>query len=94
MSDNHYPSVDIEFLRKMLTATEKVIDIIETGSVTAYILEGTSFIGKRTITLRNTPDGQVDLMKATGVALKAGCLSILMKWLEDNRNWKDGGYTE
>lgn len=93
MNDGHYPSVDIEFLVRLIESCDKIEnDTTNIGNTTAYVIRGTSHIGKRTITIRKIPHHTVDYMFATGIAIKIGKIGELMKWYEENRNWKEGGY--
>ncbi len=91
--DGNYPDIDISFLHELLSSCEKCIDSITSGATTSYILEGTSFIGKRTIILRNTESGVVPFEKATSIAIKTKTFDALLAHMEKNHKFKDGGYT-
>lgn len=94
MLDDHYPDVEIKFLHETLLSSPKIVEHIKNGKTNSYLLEGTSYIGKRTINIRDTESGSIPFEKATGIAIKAKCFDKLLKYLEENRNFKDGGYTE
>lgn len=92
MNDEHFPSVDFEFLETLLTNCEKVIDIISVGDTRAFILKGDSPSHRRTLYLRKTLDRQIPYLKATGLALRVGRISDLSNWFVEHRSWKDGAY--
>lgn len=92
MSDDHYPFIDYIYLESLLEKSPKVIDSITVGSTRAFVLEGTAPSHKRTLYLRRTADGQIPYYKATGIAIRIGCLGELSSWYEINKNWKDGAY--
>ncbi|WP_020603268.1 hypothetical protein [Spirosoma spitsbergense] len=90
--DDHYPTVDLIFMCELIEGSHKVIDRIKVGDTTAYILSGKRPVGERTITVRDVGDNSVDYIFATGNAIKLGLMGPLLKWLEENKHWKDGGY--
>lgn len=90
--DNHYPEIEISFLHKILLNSPKCIDHFKTGKTTSYILEGDSFIGKRTLTLRDNRSGLVPFEKASSIAIRSKMLAELLKYLEEQKDFKDGGY--
>ena len=94
MSDNFYPSVDINFINDQVSNSGKLAKdgIVKIGSTTTYVIEGTQAIFKRTISARELETGSICLEQATAIALRFGFLGQLLEWLENNRNWKDGGY--
>lgn len=92
MTDNHYPTVDYDFLKNMLDNCAEVQASVTVGSTTAYLFKGERSISKRTITLRKPIDGQVDYLFATGIAHRGKCMGVLLNWFVTERNWKDGGY--
>lgn len=93
--DNHYPTVDLDFLAEQVRKSTAVIPDSEyrVGNTVSFTLEGTKPISKRLVLLRDIGDGQVALESATWIALKLQFLGILMEWLHEKRGWKEGGYT-
>jgi hypothetical protein len=92
MNQEEYPSVNIDFLHQLLIKCPKLQGTIEVGSTIAYILKGTSYIGKRTILLRKNKNNHVDFNFAISVGYKTNQLGEILEWLKENKNWKDGGY--
>lgn len=92
MKDEHYPTVTVSSLREMINSCNKIQYKETIGETTIIIIEGSSHIGKRTINLVGGDNEEVDYIYATGIALRLNCMDKLLRWLEDNRNWKDGGY--
>lgn len=92
MLDDHYPTVDIAFLDSVIRKCDNVEDVIDAGRTNAYILKGTKPVIQRTIVVRDTGDGQVSYLMATGICGRLKCMGALLVWLEANRKWKDGGY--
>lgn len=94
MSEKYYPHVDIEFIKENCIASGKLEDngIITIGSTTTFVKKGTRAIFKRSILVRELEKGQVCLEQATSIAFRFSFISPLLKWLEDNKKWKDGGY--
>jgi hypothetical protein len=91
MLDEHYPTVDLEFIKELILSSDKIEGTLQVGTTTAYIVKGIKPISKRTILLRET-DGQVGFMHATGYAITLGLMPKLLKWFEKNRDWKNGAY--
>ena len=92
MNEGHFPSVDIDFIDYLLKSCGKVENIVKVGSTIAYLLKGTSHIGKRTLIVRRIANNTVDYNCATGIAIRVGKMGELLKWYEDNRQWKEGEY--
>lgn len=92
--DSHYPDIETTFLHDLIASCGKCIDITTVGLTTSYTLEGEGSIKRRRLFLRGTTDGKVDYIYATAIAIKLGCIGQLLKYLEDKKNWKDGGYTD
>lgn len=72
--DEHYPTVDSDFLSSLIEQSSKVKDVIKVGSTKAYILTGQKPIAKRTILIRETDDKCVDFYFATSTAIKLGMM--------------------
>ncbi|MEX8546677.1 MAG: hypothetical protein V5804_03665 [Mucilaginibacter sp.] len=89
--DDHYPLITKEALHHLILASSKLQGTVTIGTTIAYILTGKRALSKRTHLLRET-DGLVGFNHATGICICFGCMTGLLKWYEDNRNWKDGGY--
>lgn len=94
MNDDHYPSVDFEFVESLLIESDRVADVVSVGDTRAYVLKGSSPSHKRTLYLRKTLDRQVTYLKATGLAIRVGRIADLSDWFEVHRKWKDGAYIE
>ena len=92
--DEHYPTVDSDYLCSLIEQSNKVKDVIRVGNTKAYILNGQKPITKRTILVRETDDKCVDFYFATSIAIKLGLMGPLLTWLEEHKNWKDGAYIE
>jgi|GEM_PF-2001373 len=92
--DRHYPTVDFPFIRQQILACQEVLPESELiiGRTTTFVLAGKRPIFKRTIIIRQIEEGQVNYMQATGLAIRLDFMGALLKWLEDNKHWKDGGY--
>ena len=91
MHEDHYPTIDKEFMHELIIGSKKLEGVVRAGTTTAYIIKGLKPISKRTLILRET-DGQVGFMHATGCAVILGVMGKLLKWYEENKNWKDGAY--
>jgi hypothetical protein len=94
MTDSHYPTIDPDFFHECCVNSEKFHASITVGNSTGYILKGTKPIAKRTITIRKLRDGHIGFDIATSTAYRMNFLGPLLKWLEEHRNWKDGGYVD
>lgn len=92
MPDPFYPSVDFGFIEEHLKATGKFEGYFSVGNTTTFILTGNQAIFKRTIYIRQLQPGQVCYEQASGLAARFGFIGSLMKWLEENRHWKEGAY--
>lgn len=96
--DKYYPTVDADALREMIETTGKV-DVaskIQIGKVTTYLKVASDGkpIHKRSVQFNEIQPNKVYLEQATGIAIKLKFLEKLMKWLDLNRKWKEGGFTE
>lgn len=94
VTEDHYPSVDISFLKELIEECFQIESQSLIGKTTVYLVKGESPVHKRLIYLRNSDTNEVDYYYATGICIRFGKkgLSKLSKWFEDNKNWKDGGY--
>lgn len=94
MPDDHYPSVDIDFILEHVKSSRKLEHdgIVNFGATTTLVIAGPQAIYKRSILVRELSPGQVCLEQATGLAIKFSFLGPLMAWLEVNRDWKEGAY--
>src|SRR5690554_4500796 len=91
MEEGYMPGIPAEALCEIIESSEKIIETISVGSTFAFILKGSTYIGKRTITLRKGV-GDIDYEYAIGVAVRAGVLAQCMSWFEKNKAFKEGGY--
>lgn len=90
----HLPTVDIDVVKKMIEDTGRVEKVITVGNTTAYSIKSTGeSMRKKILTIRDTGDGQISYLRATGIALNLKCIDTVLRWLEDNKNFKDGGFT-
>ncbi len=87
------PSVDIDFFISLLKDNPKVQVMLNVNDTHSYIIKGNAALGKRMMLIRATK-GNVDLEFATGAAIRLKCLPELLQWLEQNRGWKDGAYSD
>lgn len=94
MPDQHYPSVDLDFILEHVNASGKLAHegIVKFGSTTTLVIEGAQAVYKRSTLIRELEPGQISLEQATAVALKFSFLGPLLEWLVTNRNWKEGAY--
>ena len=88
------PNVDIEFFHRLITDNLHVENSFSVGDTTVYVIDGGRPVHKRTIYVRDTPDGVVGYNFATAIAINYKVMVQLDEWFLENRNWKDGGYIE
>ena len=93
MNDNHYPTVDADFILDQIRSSPKINkeSEMQVGSTYAFILKGDKPIYKSQVFVR-LKDNQVTYMEATALAIRLGFMTELLDWLELHRNWKDGAY--
>ncbi|MEZ2446111.1 hypothetical protein AB6805_30560 [Chitinophaga sp. RCC_12] len=96
MSDNFYPHVDAEFIKQCVSESGRLANngIVKIGSTITFIIAGNKAIYKRTILVRELIPGQICLEQGISIAIRFGFMGKLLGWLEKNRNWKDGAYSE
>jgi len=94
MDDSHYPTVDFSFLKNLIESSDKIQKSFSVGTTTAYLFKGNSSISKRTVILRTSKDNQVDFNFAVAIAHRTKRIGELLAWLEIEKKWKDGGYTD
>jgi hypothetical protein len=87
------PTIDKEFIIKHLTNNPNILAAGINGNSAWYIKRGKQPIGHRLVIIRNTGDGQIPYEVAAGIAFRFKFMDEFLKWLEENRSWKDGGYT-
>jgi hypothetical protein len=94
MPDNHYPSVDMDFIIEHVKASGKIVEggVVKFGSTTTFVVTGQQAIYKRSTLIRELEPGKVCLEQATALALKFSFLGQLIEWLIANKNWKEGAY--
>lgn len=94
MPDSFYPSIDLPFIEGLILASGKVIpqSKIKVGDTTAFVCNGQQAMHKRLILIRELEPGQITFEMATSLAIRIGFMRQLLLWLEQNKNWKDGGY--
>ena len=94
MPENYHPTIDISFIESEINKTGKIIldSKVNVGKTTIFVLKGDKPIFKRNILLREIAPGQIHFIQATGIAIKLSFMGNLLKWLEDNRGWKEGEY--
>ncbi|MGF7219101.1 hypothetical protein GGR92_005281 [Spirosoma lacussanchae] len=91
MTDEFYPTVSVEFIRELIENSGYMVDTVQAGPSVAYMLRGQRDVGKRTI-LISLEEDTVNYDYAVSIAYRTKTLTPLMEWLEQNRNWKSGGY--
>jgi hypothetical protein len=96
MADLFYPSIDLAIVQNWALASDKIEPegILKVGETTMFVFKGPQAIFKRVVIIREIEAGQVCFEQATALALRCSFLGPLLTWLEENKNWKDGGYTE
>lgn len=94
LEDNYYPTIDLAFIEELINSSDRVAKIITIGNTKAYVLSGTGQLHRRIFYFQIVGDGQVSFNFATGVATKLKCMGQLLKWLEENRGWKEGAYIQ
>lgn len=94
MPDPYYPSVDYDFIEQNLLSCGKFQGHFKVGSTTTFVLNGSQAIYKRTVLVRELTTGQVSYEQSTGLAARYGFLGLLISWLEEHRDWKEGAYVE
>lgn len=90
--DPHYPTIDASFLHEQLSNCTNLEDSFTIGKTTTYIEKGSKPIFKRQILVRENKHKQVSFEQSTAIAIRCNFLPDLLKWLEDNKNFKSGGY--
>lgn len=93
MTDNHYPTVDFDFFFQLICHCDKIQEQMQVGNIIVIITKGSSATHRRLIYLKKSRGNVVTYFQATGIAIRLGCMGELLKWYEDNRGFKDGGYT-
>lgn len=94
MSDPHYPTIDLQFLEQCAEACGKIQGTVKIGDTVAFVLEGDKALHKRFIVVRQLEANQITFENATGLAIRLNFMGKLLAWLETNKGWKDGAYTE
>ncbi|MBL7703834.1 MAG: hypothetical protein JNM14_16410 [Ferruginibacter sp.] len=96
MPDQFYPTINIDFVEEQILQSGKIIpdSKLKIGSTATFVTEGTQAIHKRLVIIREIEDGAISFENATAMALKFNFMGSLLKWLESNKNWKDGAYVE
>lgn len=94
MGDSHYPSVDTEFIIENLKKSSKIDNTTQRviGSTISFMINGNQALHKRMIIIREN-NGQINFEQASSLAIRFSFMGELLKWLESNRNYKEGGYT-
>ncbi len=92
--DTFYPTISTDYLIEKISNCPQVIQGShkKIGKTNMFVLDGPQAISKRIILIRDVEEGQVYYDQATSVAAKLRFLGDLIKWLEDNRNWKEGAF--
>jgi hypothetical protein len=95
MSKSDYPSVDENFLLERIRKSSKIDASTEKkiGNSYSFLMLGTKPIYKRQVTIRSI-DGEFNFIQATSKAILLGFMSELLKYFENEKGYKDGGYTD
>lgn len=95
MGDSFYPSVCTDFLISNIVASGLVI--LESqkriGSTITFVMKGNQPLHKRLLLFREFT-GEVNYEQATALAIRLRFMGSLLKWLEVQKNWKEGAYVE
>ncbi|WP_075349177.1 hypothetical protein [Algoriphagus marinus] len=94
MSNNFYPSVNADFLLEKIRNSPKIDADTEkrVGNSYSFLMRGDRPIYKRQITLRSI-NGEFNFMQASSKAILLGFMSEFLEYLENEKGYKDGGYT-
>jgi hypothetical protein len=92
--DDFYPSVDVNFLEKLILGCGKVIpeSKVKVGNTTSFVIDNNKAMHKRLIIIRELEIGEVNFENATSLAIRLGFMGGVLDWYVKNKNWKDGGY--
>lgn len=88
------PSVDAGFIKESIEKSTNYQGHKKVGKTTAYVLKGNSYIGKRTLIIRETSHDLIDYDRAVAFATRAKFLGELLSWLKEKRGYEDGGYCD
>ncbi len=94
MSDNNnYPTVNKTFLLDKIRNSPKIDPSTEKqiGNSYSFLMVGNRPIYKRQVTIRLIDD-EFTFIQATSKAILLGFMSDLLKYFENEKNYKDGGY--
>lgn len=88
------PSVSSEFIIQQLRECKNIIPQSQNrvGSTITFVRIGNQPMHKRLILFRELEDGQVSFEQSVALAARYNFLGNLLKWFEENKNWKDGAY--
>lgn len=94
MSKSDYPTVSEEFLLDKIRNSSKIDSSTEkkVGTSYSFLMIGDKPIYKRQVTIRSI-DGEFNFIQATSKAILLGFMSELLEYFENEKGYKDGGYT-
>ena len=86
------PTVDADFLFAKIIELAKLDEYFILDNVHTFVEKGNKPLRRKLIIIQEIRDRQITYEQAIGAALRFGFLGDLIIWLEENRNWKEGGY--
>lgn len=88
------PNVDVVFLEEQILGSGKVIEgsKVKVGSTTSFVMIGNKPLHRRYVLIREVVVGEIGYDQAVGIAVKLGFLGTLMQWLQNTKDYKEGGY--
>lgn len=95
MADPFYPTVDLAFIENEIVNSGKILNKskIKVGNTTVFVMNNEhKAMYKRIVVVRELELGQVTFEMATSLAIRLNFMGNLLKWLEENKAWKDGAY--
>ncbi|MDP1814391.1 MAG: hypothetical protein Q8K92_08080 [Leadbetterella sp.] len=91
MNQTNYPSVDRDFIISLFESADCIEGKIEAGSTIAYILKGSSYIGKRTLYIRKNIK-EIHFFEASGLCIRIKKLHELTEWYKREKGFDQGEY--
>tara|TARA_R110002072_G_scaffold303042_1_gene491768 strand:- start:4498 stop:4785 length:288 start_codon:yes stop_codon:yes gene_type:complete len=93
MSKPYHPCVDTNFIVQKITESNKIEEDsqLRAGNSYSFVMKGDKPFHKKHVTLREI-DGCINFEQAMAKAILFGFIGDLLKWLEENKGWKEGEY--
>ncbi len=95
MADSYHPCVSTIFIIDKIKRSNKIEDDshLNIGDSHSFVIKGDKPFHKKFVTFREI-DGCINFDQAMDKAILFGFISDLLKWLEEEKNWKEGEYVE